>query len=51
MSAAPHEEQVADAAMPIAVEAVAAAPRPSLALLGDPSAAACDGDSCAVPLP
>ncbi len=29
--------------------APAAASRPSLALLGDPDAAACDGDVCAVP--
>jgi hypothetical protein len=26
-----------------------AAPRPALALLGDPTAAACDGDTCVLP--
>ncbi len=49
MSAAPDEAH--GAVQPEVVEAAPAAPRPSLALLGDPSAAACDGDSCAVPLP
>lgn len=38
----------AAAAAPLAP---AAAPRPTLALLGDPTAAACDGDSCALPTP
>ncbi|MBN9630213.1 MAG: hypothetical protein J0I18_06340 [Actinobacteria bacterium] len=45
-AAAPAAPESAEAA----VQAAPAAPRPSLALLGDPSAAACVGDSCAVPL-
>lgn len=40
MSAAPDAPAPAPAAP---------APRPPLALLGDPAAAACDGDACAVP--
>lgn len=51
MSAEPDEVRGAVLTAPEVVEAAPAAPRPSLALLGDPSAAACDGDSCAVPLP
>lgn len=43
MSAAP------EAAPAPAAPASPAAPRPPLALLGDPAAAACDGDTCAVP--
>ncbi|MEY9850566.1 hypothetical protein ABH923_000244 [Leifsonia sp. EB41] len=47
MSAAPDAPTPApDAPAPAPV---APAPRPTLALLGDPTAAACDGDACALP--
>jgi hypothetical protein len=49
VSAAPDELGGAVQTASEAGEAAPVAPRPSLALLGDPSAAACD--SCVVPLP
>ncbi|MEN2737713.1 hypothetical protein ABCS02_07965 [Microbacterium sp. X-17] len=35
--------------MSAASDAPAPAPRPTLAVLGDPAAAACDGDACVLP--
>ncbi|WP_454108390.1 hypothetical protein [Leifsonia shinshuensis] len=46
MSAVEGGMPASEAAAPVAP---AAAPRPLLAQLGDPAAAACDGDSCVVP--